>query len=67
MQAIAAIRRPLPYLMQKHQMLAMFHGVEVDITNPGLFIRQPSQLEIMGGKQRQGARYARQVGSAGSG
>ena len=53
--------------MHEDEGVAVFHRVEMDVDDAGLFVWQAGQLEIVGGEQGKGPHLLRQMHRAGPG
>ncbi len=65
LQAVGAAGRSLLHRMHEGDGVAVLDRVQMDVSQPLNQLRQPGQLEVVGGKQGVGANLARQLLGAG--
>ena len=61
LQAVALVGRPFLYAVQEHDVVLVLDGVEMNVDHLPEFFREPGQLEIMRGKQRETAVFFNQM------
>ena len=61
LQAVASVRGPILYGVQKHDAVAMLGRIQMDIRAAVDFVREARQLEIMRGEEREGGQLGSDV------
>src|SRR5690606_19753455 len=65
--AVALVRRPLLDSVEKHDVILVLGGVQMNVCSTGYLLWQGCQFKIVGGEETEGTYLAGQVAGAGPG